>query len=143
MSSIALRIAVSVHCLAGAVELGQDTRQRVCSESQLRNTVGLLAGAAVGLVLVALLVAALVIAALIPAVVQFGPQTCKHWENIAWQLAVQLCWPWAVIIEATSIIAAVISFICPLRAGVTRNLSVTQHHKRANEVQKRVARVWR
>ncbi len=63
-------------------ELGQDIRQRFCSESQLQNTVGLLTGFAVGLVLVALLLAAPVIAALIPAVVQFCPQTCKHWENI-------------------------------------------------------------
>ncbi len=89
-----------------------------------------------GLVLVALLIAAPVIAALIPAVVQFCPQTCKHWENDTWQLAGQACWLWAVVTEAKSIIAAVISFICPLQAGVTTSLSITKHRKRANEIQK-------
>src|SRR3974390_1083467 len=53
----------------------QPIRHKVCSESQLRNTVGNVTGVPdVGLGLAALAVAAAVIAALMPAVVQFAPQ---------------------------------------------------------------------
>jgi hypothetical protein len=71
--------------------------------------------AAVVFVLAALLLAAPVIVALMPAVVQFDPQTCKHWENINRQLLVH-DWFWAklAVTEEKRIITAVISFIWPL-----------------------------
>jgi hypothetical protein len=66
-------------------------RHKVCSESQLRKTVGARAVVvdAVGLGLAALLVAAAVMAALMPTVVQFGPHSCRHWEKYAEHLAAQ------------------------------------------------------
>jgi hypothetical protein len=60
----------------------QPIRHRVCSESQLRNTIGAFTEFVVVLFgLAALAVAAAVMLALMPAVVQFDPQSCRHCEK--------------------------------------------------------------